>query len=201
MVEIEEIQPSDPADIAEIVSHDLQTAKIGLLSGFSPLTPLAASPAETFARILRFRWLGLTAQNAARAAGASAEQLRQWTTANPAFGEALEAALSLSIADAAAKLRSLMLRDDSTGLAAVRFFLESRAEEFKKHAKLDIDVRSRGSMIEDIRRDIYGIDDAAAAAEADLSAAELPEAGVSGSREADRLGQEPASGWLDDLHP
>ncbi|MBV6429781.1 MAG: hypothetical protein KIPDCIKN_04356 [Haliscomenobacter sp.] len=200
------------AIIEKIVTEDIGNAKIGLVSGAAPLTLSSPSPADAIPRVLRFRWLGLSHLNAAKAAGVPLDLFRRWLEEFPALREAMDTVFSLSVADVAAKLRGFMDRTDASGLSAVRFFLEARAEEFQAKARVEVTTPgdARG-VVEAIRRDIYGIHDDDRGIESggagnpdgagNLPALEVSEAGIPRPSPDDRVGEESAGGWLDDLHP
>lgn len=112
------------------------------------------------ATLCRLMMLGLEPAAAAAAAGVHKSTVQAWLNKFPKLAHDLEQARQLANASAMLLLRKFMLRDDSDGLAAIRFFLDRRTKEFRPRQVVEVESEQDAAAVaRSIRANVYGIID------------------------------------------
>lgn len=114
---------------------------------------------ETHARLCRLKLLGLSDSTAARAVGVPPEKFSEWIRTYPKLRDDIRKAEALSVGQAAALLRAMMHGEGPVALQAVKFFLSTRAPEFKEKTEVEITNVDHESIRKAIRSNMYGLND------------------------------------------
>lgn len=108
--------------------------------------------------LCRFKMLGMTDANAARALGIAPKTLMAWGERFPQLRRDLQQAAQLATAHVTGMLFGLMSDSGPVALNAIKFWLSSRTDEFKEKAELAITTAAGVGEIENAIRHVYGVE-------------------------------------------
>jgi len=155
-----------PPKLIDKLCKDKGAAVSGLLELLDPLSitlrgggtqnPRDDYGAVAHSELCRFKVLGLSDENCAKAVGIGASTLRRWLDRYPMLRSDMDRVAQLVNAEVAQLLIGFMTDTGPTGLNAVKFWLSTHADEFKEGAEITIKTDGRDQITKAIR-DIYGV--------------------------------------------
>lgn len=89
-------------------------------------------------KLVKFKMLGMSNEQCARAVKISPDTLSNWIELNPVLAEDMEQASALSVSRAIRRLHEMMNGDGPSAFQAIRFFLSSRTKEFKEKSEVEV---------------------------------------------------------------
>lgn len=107
--------------------------------------------------LCRFKILGLSDAECAKAVGITTHTLRAWFSIYPMLESDLRQAETLAVASVANILQQFMREEGPVGLNAVKFFLSTHSKSFRERGSVAVTVES-GNNFDNLVKRLYGVE-------------------------------------------
>lgn len=155
-------------ELGELLSRPARDSMHSILQLLDPLciekridpaqSPNTKYGAMIHSELCRLKMLGFSDANCARGVGINPSTLRGWFSLYPMLEQDMQQAAQLAKAEVAQLLFKCMNENGPVGLNAVKFYLSTRAEEFKEKQEVSVRAGDAGEEVENAIRRVYGIE-------------------------------------------